>query len=72
MPDITKCTNDECSLKETCYRWTSIPSEYSQAFVKYETIMDEQMERCDYYIDIDTRKLNTKKVNYAKARTINR
>jgi hypothetical protein len=23
MSDITKCTNDECPIKEKCYRWTA-------------------------------------------------
>ena len=42
MPDITKCSNESCPLKESCYRWTSKPSEFQQSYAKF-----------DYYIEYD-------------------
>ena len=33
MPDITKCDNEECELKNKCYRYTSKPDEYRQAYL---------------------------------------
>lgn len=44
MPDITKCEELKCKLKETCYRYTSKPS-YHQA---YSTFYEEGKD-CDYY-----------------------
>lgn len=32
MPDISKCENEECPLKEKCYRYTAIPSPDLQAY----------------------------------------
>lgn len=38
MPDITKCLNAECSMREQCYRWTAPSSNYqSVAFFKPTT-----------------------------------
>jgi hypothetical protein len=36
MPDISMCTNEECPLKETCYRYNATPSEFMQAYAKFE------------------------------------
>ena len=49
MPDITMCDNKKCPIKETCYRFTAIPSEYRQSY-----FMDDIRETdgsCDYFID---------------------
>ena len=35
MPDITKCTNESCPLKESCYRWTSNPTEHVQSYCEF-------------------------------------
>lgn len=32
MADITMCEGGKCPLKETCYRYKAMPSEYRQAF----------------------------------------
>lgn len=32
MPDISMCTGDDCPIKEKCYRFTAIPSEYRQSY----------------------------------------
>ena len=44
MPDITMCTNGECSLKESCYRFRAIPSPW-QSFSHFPG-----GESCDHYI----------------------
>lgn len=28
MPDITMCANKDCSVRELCYRYRAIPSDY--------------------------------------------
>lgn len=33
MPDISKCPGTNCPLREACYRYTSRPSEYRQAWI---------------------------------------
>jgi hypothetical protein len=30
MPDISMCTNEECPLKESCYRYNATPSEFKR------------------------------------------
>lgn len=32
MPDISKCTGEGCTQKNTCYRFTSKPSEFLQSY----------------------------------------
>lgn len=36
MADITKCTNEECPLRISCYRWTATNSEINQWYSKFE------------------------------------
>jgi hypothetical protein len=36
MPDITKCTNKECPLSHSCWRFISPPSEYHQAYQRFD------------------------------------
>lgn len=28
MPDISMCLNNDCSIKDSCYRFKAIPSDY--------------------------------------------
>lgn len=45
MPDITKCLNEDCPIKETCYRWTAIASEWqSCAEFKYDNGCEDYLE----------------------------
>ena len=46
MPDITMCKDNDCNLKETCYRYTAKPSEYQYYFVDSPKGEDG---KCDYY-----------------------
>ena len=46
-PDISKCENEECPLKEKCYRYTSKPSEYRQTYSEFK--YDEITKGCDYF-----------------------
>jgi len=32
MADITKCDNESCELKNECYRFTAVESEYRQSY----------------------------------------
>ena len=45
MPDISKCTGEECPLKETCYRFTS-PAGMYQSFFMTPPIKNG---KCEYY-----------------------
>lgn len=45
MTDISKCTGDNCKLKDTCYRYLAEPSEY-QAFGVFAPSSDTQ---CEWY-----------------------
>ena len=43
MPDITMCKNNDCSKKDSCYRFKTIPDEYQSYFV------DKMDWPCEYY-----------------------
>lgn len=45
MPDITKCSGDECPKKQSCYRYTAKASDY-QSFFMTPPIKDGE---CDHY-----------------------
>lgn len=46
MPDITKCNNEECPKKDTCYRYTSKPNEMQSFFVDMKP---NEKGECEYY-----------------------
>lgn len=64
MPDITMCGGAECPLKESCYRFTATPSEYSQSYF-IDPPYDKEYETCGHYWEIVKKKLDKKssKVN---------
>ena len=49
MPDISMCSNEECPLRETCYRAQAKPDSY-QSFSEFE--YNEETESCEYYCPI--------------------
>jgi len=52
MPDITKCSNSECPLSNSCYRFTCKASEYNQSYDRFEPITGFlNGTECDFYID---------------------
>jgi len=52
MPDISMCTNNECPLKETCYRFKAMPSHW-QAYSSFTPIKDDKDQyTCDYFMKI--------------------
>lgn len=55
MPDITKCSNIFCPLKDECYRYTSKPSEYNQAYSKFSPEVKKLLgggtkTSCEYFL----------------------
>ena len=48
MVDIAKCANEDCTLKEKCYRYTSKPDEYWQSYMDFKQIDG----KCDDFWDI--------------------
>lgn len=46
MPDITMCIGRDCPKKNTCYRHTAFPNEYSQS---YFVGVPYKGEGCKYY-----------------------
>lgn len=45
MPDISKCNGTLCPIKNTCYRFTSIPSMRQT----YGGFTHDSVKGCDYY-----------------------
>ena len=36
MPDFSKCSNEDCELREKCYRFTCIPNPFKQSYIRFE------------------------------------
>jgi hypothetical protein len=52
MADITKCEGKDCPLKESCYRYTAIDSEYRQAYFT-ESPYSVLNKKCDEYMELN-------------------
>lgn len=45
------CNNDECPLKENCYRYKATPNAYYQAYQTFQPDLTYQTDpQCDYFI----------------------
>ena len=53
MPDITICTNGECPLSYSCWRFNCPPSQYSQSYTRFEPQTDEVLGEieCKMYLE---------------------
>lgn len=40
MPDISKCSNVNCPIRLTCYRFVSEPSSIRQAYHKFTPVIE--------------------------------
>ncbi len=47
MPDIAMCNNEKCPSKESCYRYTAIPSDWQS--YDYSFAPKEGEGKCEYY-----------------------
>lgn len=60
MPDITKCTNESCQLKESCFRWTAKPNDYMQSYAEFHFTLKTTLSKdgihnksnveCDHFL----------------------
>lgn len=46
MSDITKCTNEQCLIKDGCKRWLTQAHEVWQSYCRFEP---KSLIECDYY-----------------------
>jgi len=59
MPDITMCQDNECPIRNKCYRFTAIPSKYGQYYGQFE----REGDKCgDFYPIKIGERLNNDKV----------
>ena len=49
MPDISKCTGEDCKLKHKCYRFTSESSNYQSWFAAPP---NKEEYHCEYFYPI--------------------
>ncbi len=47
MPDISKCLNESCPLKERCYRFKCAGSEYQT----YSDFQPNEDGSCDWFME---------------------
>jgi hypothetical protein len=50
MADITKCKNENCKLKEDCYRYTALDGYYQSYFTEWDKEVNNAAE-CEYFWD---------------------
>jgi hypothetical protein len=48
MPDISMCLNQNCLLKEKCYRFKANPSTFWQSYTNF---IPDKSGKCDSYIE---------------------
>ena len=53
--DITKCTNETCPKKASCYRYLAEVNPYYQSYARFE--FDEVSDSCEYFSDIKDRQI---------------
>ncbi len=53
MPDITMCTNEDCPISYSCWRFNCPPSKYAQSYQKFEPKIDEVLDEveCKMYLE---------------------
>ena len=60
--DISKCSNNECTKKDTCYRVQLKADEYRQSYSCFEQKADGS---CEYYIPTEEENVRRKR-NYKR------
>lgn len=53
MPDITKCSNNDCPLRHSCYRYQASDSQ-RQSYAKFEFTINAGKYSCNYYWTTNT------------------
>lgn len=61
MSDITKCKDEECPLKEKCFRYTSPASEYQSYFSGSPRNKNDDSKICTSFWDNSGKKKVVKK-----------
>lgn len=51
MPDISKCSNSNCKMKNKCYRFKAISNEY-QSYSFFEP--DLKTKKCNFFLEMLT------------------
>ena len=54
MPDITMCTNEDCQLSYSCWRFNCPPSQYQQSYLRFEPKIDEVLDEIDCKMYLET------------------
>ena len=57
MPDISMCFSSECKIKEKCYRFKAIPSDYNQSYSTFYKQNSNNDLKCEYFMAIENRKI---------------
>ena len=53
MPDITMCTNNDCEMSYSCWRFNCPPREHGQSYASFEPKVDTELDEveCDLFIE---------------------
>jgi len=70
MADITKCPGNYCKVKDACYRYTAVSSEYMQSY--FVDLPIDKDGNCDMFWDNEIFKCNKNGVKkYGESCTMN-
>ena len=51
------CFSSECKIKEKCYRFKAIPSNYNQSYSTFYKQNSNNDLKCEYFMAIENRKI---------------
>lgn len=55
MPDISKCKNANCVMKEKCYRFVCLPDKPAQSYSFFLPIVNkEENFKCEFFYEVQT------------------
>lgn len=61
MPDISKCSNVNCVMKDKCYRYVCIPDKVAQSYSFFLPISNKiESFKCEFFYGI---KINKNQIN---------
>jgi hypothetical protein len=52
MPDISMCKGVDCKIRDKCYRYLAVPSEYVQSYF-VESPYDPKKKTCRYFWEVE-------------------
>lgn len=57
MPDISKCVNNNCVMKDKCYRYVCIADKIAQSYSYFLPVVNKKENfKCEFFYEIKSHK----------------